>query len=193
MKKAAKLIRILTIAPLMAAGMLILLFFTKPEILGGLPSFWCAILFLTVLPILAYPMQPLFPHYRELGREGQRSLAILFAVAGYILGCVSNLFFSAGLGMWIIYLEYLLSGMGILICNKVFRLKASGHACGVAGPVVLLIYFGVPAAIFGTVLLGLVLAASLITKRHTWQQFLGGAFISVASMCLLVLIFNMIL
>ncbi len=134
MEKTAKIVRILTLAPVMACVLLVTLFFAAPEVYGRTADFVCALVFLTALPILAYPMQPLVPGFRDRGREGQRSLAMVFAVSGYVLGCLVNLFLHAPQAMWIIYLEYLLSGGLIVLFNKCFHLKASAHACGVAGP-----------------------------------------------------------
>lgn len=57
---------------------------------------------------------------------------MIFAVAGYVLGCLVCLISGAPVSQWIIYLEYLLSGLLIFGCNKLLHRKASGHACGVA-------------------------------------------------------------
>jgi hypothetical protein len=189
--RLAKGIRICTIAPVMAALLLAVLRARRPAVFGAGPSFALALLFLTVLPVLAYPLQPLFPHYRSRGREGQRDLAIVFAVAGYLLGCLCSLVLSAPRAMWVIYLEYLLSGCCIFFCSGVLHKKASGHACGIAGPFALLQYFGIHAWLPGAIVLALVLWASLRTKRHTWQQFLAGAAIPVAVLCVLRLAFGL--
>lgn len=185
MGKCAKIIRTVTVAPIMAGVMLIILFCFKPQILGNTANFVCGILFLTILPILAYPLQKWIPRYRDRGREGQRSLAMLFAVCGYIGGSIVNLFMNAPVSMWILYLEYLISGLVILLFNKCFHLRASGHACGVAGPVALLVYFGIPALIGGLVLLTATWWASLQMMRHTVWQLAGGTAIPLAVICLL--------
>lgn len=179
MDRLAKIIRICTIAPLMAFWMLLLLYYCKPAIFGGRLAFFLAVLFLTVLPTLAYPLQPLCPHFKNRGRKGQRELAMVFAVCGYVLGCAACFLWQWSVALWVIYLEYLLSGLCILVFNKAFHLKASGHACGVVGPVCLLCYFGLPALLGGLVLTLLVCWASLKLKRHTWPQLLGGSVIPV--------------
>lgn len=179
--KIAKLFRILTVAPIMALAALCSLYAANSQFFGeSVLNLALAIIFLTVLPLLAYPLQPIIPHFRGKGREGQRNLAMLFAVGGYIFGCVTNLFLNAPIQLWVIYLEYLLSGLLILIINKAFRLRASAHACGVAGPAVMLAYFGIPAAlIIGTVLYVAAFWSSLCMKRHSWQQFVGGTVIPI--------------
>lgn len=184
----AKGIRVCTIAPVMAAVMLVLLRAFRFSVLGANADFILALLFLTVLPVLAYPLQPVIPHYREKGRSGQRELAIVFAVAGYLLGCLCCAVRRASAGLWAIYLEYLLSGVCILFCAKVLHQKPSGHACGVAGPLALLQYFGIPAWGPGIFLLLAVLWASVRIKRHTWQQFAAGAAIPVAVLGVLFLV-----
>lgn len=190
MKKTAKIIRVLTLAPVMAGILLVTLFVAAPEVYGRTADFICALVFLTILPILAYPLQPLIPGYRDRGRDGQRNLAMLFAVSGYVLGCLVNLFLHAPQAMWIIYLEYLLSGGLIMLFNKCFRLKASAHACGVAGPCALLLHFHVPALVPGILALALTWWASLKMKRHTAAQLAGGTVIPIAVMCLLALLFQ---
>lgn len=190
MEKTAKVIRYITVAPVLAGITLILLYFFRTDIFESAAALLISLFFLTILPLLAYPLQRFIPPYKDRGRDGQRSLAMLFAVGGYILGSVYCLIARTGIGLWIIYLEYLLSGAVILILNKAFHLKASGHACGSAGPVALLVYFGIPALLPGLLILALTFWASLITKRHTSWQFLGGTVVSVAVLLLLRVIFG---
>ncbi len=174
----------------MALATVVTLFAVRSESFNN--NVWAlllAIFFLTVLPLLAYPLQRFIPHFKDKGREGQRNLAMLFANGGYILGCITNLFMSAPRELWIIYLEYLLSGMLILIFNKVFHLRASAHACGVIGPGVMLFFFGIhPALAVGLVLWGAALWGSIVMKRHTFPQFLGGSAIPIAMLVILQLV-----
>jgi hypothetical protein len=185
MEKTAKIIREITVAPAMALLMLIIIYIGKPDTFGSITSFICSILFLTVLPIMAYPLQKYIPGFKDRGREGQRSLAMIFAVSGYILGCIANIFLSAPKLMWIIYLEYLFSGILILIFNKCFHLSASGHACGVVGPIALLIFFGIPALLPGMFVTAGVYFSSLKIKRHNIKQLIGGTIIPVVVILLL--------
>ena len=73
-------------------------------------------------------------------------------------------------------------------CNKLLHRKASGHACGVAGPAALLIYFGVPAWIPALLVLAAVWWASLVMRRHTLGQLAGGTVIPVAVMAVIRLV-----
>ena len=114
---------------------------------------------------------------------------MIFAVAGYLLGCVSCLIFPTSPALRTVYLEYLLCGIVLLLVNKVFRRKASGHACGVTGPVLLLLYFGLyPQAAAGAALTVLTWIASIRTGRHTLPQLLAGSLISLAAMAVLAIV-----
>ena len=161
MRKVAKIVRVLTVAPIMALLMLVIMYFNKSELFGSLTNFILSIVFLTILPLLAYPFQPLIKKFKDKGREGQRTLAMIFAVAGYICGCLSALLLRAPKFVLIIYLTYLLSGALIMLFNKLFHLKASGHACGVTGPFALLVCFGQTCGYIGIPVLAAVYLASI--------------------------------
>ena len=173
----------------MALATLITLCIHDAEIFGGAYNFIIAILFLFILPVCAYPLQPFIPHFKDKGREGQRNLAMIFAVGGYVAGCITNLFLNAPVYLWMVYLDYLISGALIVIINKVFHLRASAHACGIVGPGALLCYLGVPVALIPTAILYFAaMWASIRMKRHTLWQFLGGAVIPLAVLIFLHLI-----
>lgn len=186
--KLAKFIRVISVAPIMVLPLLFILFFNDQYFFGNIINFILSIFFLTVLPLLAYPLQPLFKKYRDGGREGQRSLAIVFAVAGYIFGCISAAILRAPLNVWIIYLAYLLSGALVMIINKAFHFKASGHACGIAGPSILLVYFGQVCGLFGAAVLVAAWLSSLYMKRHTTMQFVVGTIIPFLALGVIILV-----
>lgn len=158
----------------MALLLLIELYLTKPEYFGGTLDFILVIMFLVVFPVLAYPLQPLVPGYRKKGREGQRSLAILMANIGYCFGIAAAALTAETREIWIVYLTYFISGILIMLFNKVFGIRASGHACGVAGPVLASIYFMGPAALSSLIILAAVYWASLSMKRHSMSELLAG-------------------
>lgn len=189
MKKWAYAIRIITVAPLMALVMLLVLVLRAPQTFGVPGMFWLSAFFLVVLPLLAYPLQPLIGPFKHKGREGQRTLALIFAVAGYFLGCVFAAVLGAPRGVWFIFLSYMLSGSLVALFNKVFHFRASGHACGVTGPFMLLVYFGQPAGYAGFAVLAVVWLASLAMKRHTTAQIIVGALIPFAALVILLLAF----
>lgn len=170
-------------APIMALVLLIPLYLRAPQSFGNPLSFAATIFFLAGFPMLAYPMQPLFKKFRDGGRESQRKLAMLFSVTGYIGGLIFAIATDATQNVLIIYIAYLISGSLVALTNKVLHFKASGHACGVAGPFMLLVYFGQPIGYLGFGVLAITWLASLYMKRHTWSQLLAGntiPFISLA-------------
>lgn len=188
MSKVSKFIRVLTVAPIMALLMLVIMFISNSGLFGSVINFILSIVFLTVLPLLAYPVQPLIKKFKDKGREGQRTLAMIFAVAGYVLGCLSALLLRAPKFVWIIYVTYLLSGALIMLFNKLFHLKASGHACGVTGPFAILVCFGHICGYIGIPVLAAVYWASLKMKRHTIRQLLGGTLIPVFALAVVALL-----
>ena len=162
----------------MALVMLIILYACDPAAFGSPLLFVCSAVFLTALPLLAYPLQPLFPHFRSKGREGQRNLAMIFAVAGYILGCGAAFFAHAPKRLLIVFATYLLSGVLVVAFNRLSHVRASGHACGMAGPFAMLASFGLWAAgCLGIPLLAVVWWSSLKTGRHTASQLFAGTLI----------------
>lgn len=178
----AKMIRVLTIAPVMALLTLTLLFRLRPAVFHGALPYVLSLLFLVALPVLGYPLQPFLPYFKHRGREGQRNLAMLMAMLGYIAGLVYAVAVGVTIHLLVIYLTYFLSGVGVFVFNKLFHIRASGHACGVAGPVALLVYFFGAPALGGLLLLALVFYASLQMKRHTLAQLIIGSFLSVCAL-----------
>lgn len=186
MEKTFYFIRKITVPPIFAMAFLVVIYFMKPFIFTSVWQLIGGIFFLGILPIIGYPLQKYIPYFKEKGREGQRSLAMIFCVAGYLLGTFTTFVTKASPELCMVYLEYLLSGIMMLIFNKVFHLKASGHACGIVAPVLLFAYFNmfIPAVIGGLFVIP-VLISSLKTKRHTMPQLLGGCMIS--AVCLIII------
>lgn len=191
MDKVFLTIRKITIAPVMAVLLLFVVQVRLPGVFETTSAFFAAILFLGIFPVLAYPMQKYIPSYRCKGRDGQRRLAMIFAVAGYVLGVVVVFFSHATKDATVIYLEYLFSGVQVFVFNKAFHKKISGHACGITAPVSLFIYFGLYVyAAIGIMVAALVYIASLKTKRHTFAQLVGGSIVSVAAILLICCLFG---
>lgn len=175
---AAHTLRKCTVAPLLAAGMLVFLYAVQPALFGSIGGLLRQLLFLSLFPLLAYPVQPLIPSFREKGREGQRHLAMLFAFAGYLLNVLVNLVTGTAGELARVGWVYLLSGMTILLCNRLLCLRASGHAAGVGAVIGLLALSGHPGTLAVTLpLLVLVFWASVAAKRHTLPQLISGVLI----------------
>ncbi len=189
MSKVAMFIRKITIPPVFAVVLLLSVYLSYPETVGSVWHVISGVVFLAILPVLAYPLQKYIPGFKDKGRDGQRSLAMLFSFAGYLLGTILALILSAPQIVKIIYLEYLFCGITMLVFNKAFKLKASGHACGVIGPMLLMVYFKlyIPAAVCALFAIP-VFIASIYTKRHTLLQLLGGSLIPLAMLVIVHLI-----
>lgn len=76
----AKIVRVITVAPFMAALMLTVIWFTRPDSYLGFGHYLYALCVLTVFPLLSYPVSAIIPALRKKGRDGQRNLAIVFSV-----------------------------------------------------------------------------------------------------------------
>ena len=188
----AKAVRVATTAPIMAAALVALLYFLRPGSFLNAAHAWLTVTFLSILPVMAYPVSYLVPALRKKGRDGQRSLAIVFSVIGYILGCALCFVFGGAQIEKLIFLTYTFSGALIALCSGAFHFKASGHACGVAGPIAALVCCLGPVWLLCGLLLAAVYWSSLKLRRHTLPQLLGGTVIPVASMVVSALILGII-
>ena len=181
MTKIQKIIRILTVAPIMALLTLCILYLSSPSIFGSPFFFIVGIICLTIFPLLAYPLQPLIPVIKDQGRIGQRNLAIVMAVLGYIASVIVAVVKHAPQSVWLIFLSYLISGLLIQFFTVVIKQKASGHACGVTGPICLLVYF---LGVWWLLLIPLLLFVCVISYRsgrHTKLELSLGVLVGVLS------------
>ena len=189
--KIAHAVRIISIPPVMVGILLVLLYTLREDVMVTPWEMVASLLGLTVLPILAYPVSVMIPATRKKGREGQRSLAMYFSTVGYVAVFVYGLIASVGTGLMHIYAGYLFSVVIILVSNKVFKVRVSGHACSVSGPLVYSGYFlGIWGIVVGVVCWGIILWASLVMKRHTFKEFLLGTLTCLVSFTVGWLIFH---
>ena len=185
--KAALAIRIITLPPIIAGILVSLLYFLLPGSFG-LMEYILSLVFLVVLPLLGYPLQRFIPGFKDKGREGQRNLALIMSIVGYIAGFIVALCTNVSGILFIVYLTYLISGALLILFNKGFKIKASGHAGGFAGPLTVAICLISSWFYFGLAVLALVFWASLKMKRHTLSQLIIGSFIPVAAFFVSVLL-----
>lgn len=189
--KIAHAIRIISVPPVMVGILLVLLFTLRDDVIVTAADMAASLLGLTILPILAYPVSFAVPAIRKKGREGQRTLAMYFSTVGYVAVFVYGLIASVGTGLMHIYAGYLFSVVIILVSNKVFKVRVSGHACSVSGPLVYSGYFlGVWGIVVGAACWGAILWASLAMKRHTFKEFLLGTLTCLVSFTVGWLIFH---
>ena len=139
-EKGVKLIRILTIPPVMVTVLFLILYYNKRELFSGASELAVMIVLLGLFPVLAYPIQSIIPKWRNGGRECQRKLAFIMSIIGYTAAFAWFFFYKAGQEILLICSTYFLSVVILAVCN-LLHFKASGHACSVTGPFVLLLYF----------------------------------------------------
>lgn len=178
----ARFIRIVSVPPVMVAGILTALARTTDTIFYSPTEAVSAIVFLAVVPLLAYPLSLLLPRIRKRGREGQRDLAFALSAAGYAGGWVYGYLTHAAPALMAIFTAYLFSVLLLLIFNKLLFLRASGHASSITGPILLSVWFIggwiIPAAL---ALYALIFWASVSSGRHTQKEFLTGTALCVAA------------
>ena len=171
----AKFIRTVTIPPIMVSLLLLVLYICKSGIFSNIYELLLSVLFLAVIPIAAYPLQPLIPKYKDKGREGQRNLAFILSFSGYIAAVLYGIFARTTKELLLIFVTYFLSVIILLFFNKVIKFRSSGHACSISGPLVFFIYFmGWVTLIPCCILFALICWASLVLKRHTVKELIGG-------------------
>lgn len=178
MEKCFYFIRKITVPPVFAVLFLVTTYYVRPDYFGNIYQLVFGLIFLGILPVLGYPLQKYIPHFREKGREGQRTLAMIFSMAGYLAGTAVAYVCKVRSELKVTYFLYLLVGIVMFVFNKAFHLKASGHACGITAPVLLSVKFKMPVcAVVGLVLAFPVMVSSVKTKRHTVKQLIGGCII----------------
>lgn len=192
--KFAKIISVITVVPIYALIICLTLFFSTNGVFGG-SGLW---LFLTLLsigiiPALAYPISYIVPKIKAKGRDGQRKLAFIMGLVGFLTGLVFVLTLNPPKGVSFILVTYALSGFVLAFFNKVIHIKASGHSCGVTAPSCFLIFFlGLP-SIPILLVLPIVYYSRLKMGRHTLSQLIWGSVVSLVSMAISYLIFYVIL
>lgn len=188
--KISKIISVISVAPLAALYVLTALYFHDKAIFGG-NALWyvISIFFLTIMPLSAYLLEHILPAYKNAGREGERKLAFIMCVVGYILGTIVSFVFHAPVLVKMVFVSYLASGGILAIVNSLIRFKASGHACGVAGPFVVLFYFWGAKIWYIIITLVPVFWARLRMGRHTLKELISGAVIGMGATALTIAAF----
>lgn len=192
MQKLAKVLRVVTLPPIMALLSFTIIFLVKPDIFGSWVHYFLSLVFLVIFPLFAYPLQLFLPPFKNQGRKGQRNLAIIMSILGYVFSVGYAFVFHVPLGLKELLLSYLISGALVGLISKATNVKASGHACGVAGPIVYLIYFLGWWYVFGVLLLLIVCWASIKTKRHNRKEFLFGSMIPLLGFSLAVFMLTLV-
>ena len=182
-QKFAQAVRILTTPPVFSALMCTLLYVIVPGSFASLGHYLLAIVCLSLLPVLAYPVSYLIPALRRGGRKTQRNLALVFSVLGYLIGFLAAVLDGGAAMEKVVFGTYLISGTTLAVCT-LLHFKASGHTCGCSGPIALLAMFVSPWFLLGYPLLTPIVWASKRLGRHSTSQLVIGAVIPVVMLLL---------
>lgn len=182
---AAKIIRVVTVPPVMVTSLIGILAWKRGDMFLNAAQAWIPILCLGIIPVLAYPCEKLLSGREKTDREKQRNMAFLFTLIGYTAAFLWALAVHVGKELMIICLIYFLSVLLLTVCNKLLHIRASGHACSVTAPLIMLIYLVdwrlvVPCLVLAV----LVVWSSLYLKRHTKHDLaVGGAICILSFLC----------
>ncbi len=186
MKTFAKIIRILTVSPIMALMLCLVLYFDKNINFASLSMFFVCIACLCVLPVVAYPVEKCTHIFAKISgqnsqRQCERKLAICFSILGYIILTIVCFATNQSSVLKQMSLTYLFSGILIFVFSVIIKINASGHVCGVVGPIVFLTHFVSLYFLFLLLLLVPVCWGSLKLARHSKLELLCGGIIPVVS------------
>ena len=146
-----------------------------------------------IVPTLGYPLCFAVPKLRAGGRETERKMAFIMTGLGYALLLVPTLLCGFSKQLKIVCITYVLSVIILMFFNKVIKLKASGHACGVFGPLLIFVYVGgAPMLVPCLAVLALMAWSSLRLGRHTPKELVLGGCCSAAALVITATVFKFI-
>jgi len=178
----AKIIRVITVPPVLVLALILILYGTNRNIFNSAWDVTAAIVTLGIIPITAYPLQKILPEFRNKGRDGQRKLAFITNLIGYSLAVVWGVAAKTSKDFLLIVLTYFLAVVILTVFNKFLHIRASGHACSITSPLIMLIYFIGWKSILPCILIAVcVVWASLKLKRHTIKELSMGALTCILS------------
>ena len=172
----AKIIRIISVPPVMITFLLVILNTTRPDIFRNNVEVLTSIILLGIVPVLAYPFQLLLSSSLEdRGRIMQRKLAFIFSLIGYATALLWAILVHTSKELLMICATYFISVVILTFFNKVLKKRASGHACSITGPLVFLIYLVDWKLIFPCLIIAmLIFWSSLYLQRHTKTDLFYG-------------------
>ena len=190
-EKLAKFISVITVVPIVALFAVTLLYANLKVQFVSIWWYIYSIFFLTLLPISAYPLQYVLPKYKNTGRTGERKLAFILAVVGYLSGIILSFALKGPVIVQKIFAAYVASGGILALINKFIKFKASGHACGISGPITLLYYFLGGPVLCLYLILPIVFWARISLGRHSFKELIAGAGVGILSTIIALSFFNL--
>ena len=182
--KLAKFIRVVAIPPTFVVILAVALYFLNPAAFRHIGDLLVTVISLALVPTLAYPLAKILPSFKAKGRASSRSLAFITSAVGYIGGTLYAFLSGATNDLKFIFGGYFVALLALTIFNKIFKLKASGHACGILGPLLYAIYFFGLAWLIPCAIVGYAVAwASVYRGSHTPKELLLGGMCAIAGFC----------
>lgn len=192
-ERIAKIIRVLSVPPIMVSMFILILAFNKSDIFRNPTEIIIMIVLLGFVPALAYVLSSIIPEVKAKGREGQRKLAFITNLLGYSMALLWVIMINVRKELLLICLMYFLSVVLLSICNKGFHFRASGHASSFTGPLILMIYFfGWKVIIPSLIIAALIVWSSIYLKRHTIKELAGGILVNIIAFILSVIIITVL-
>ena len=181
----AKIIRIISVPPIMVTFLLVILNTARPDIFRNNVEVLISIILLGIVPVLAYPFQFLSSSLEDKGRIMQRKLAFIFSLIGYATALLWAILVHTSKELLMICSTYFISVVILTFFNKVLKKRASGHACSITGPLVFLIYLVDWKLIFPCLIIAtLIFWSSLYLQRHTKTDLFYGVLSSLLAFAL---------
>ncbi len=174
----AKIVRVLTLPTLLFFALILTLYFVSHESFLVHGSVLVPLFGIGIFPLLSYPISMLLPKSIR-GRKSQRILAFTFSAIGYTVAFVLCSVWNLGDTVTLMCATYFFS-VSLLIVFNLFDIRASGHACGTAGPLLFLCYNVGFICIIPCIVLYILSAwASVRLSRHTPKEFFFGTICAV--------------
>ena len=190
MKRLAKIIRGITVPPVLVSALFLLLYFFEDNVIPTIADLAFSLLFLALVPVLAYPLQAIVPAFRPGGQKMMRRLAFILSIMGYTAALTVSLVRGAVPNLVYIDAVYLCSVALLTALNVCTPWHASGHACSIVGPIALLACFMRWGALaVGGVVAALSFWSSVYLGRHTVREYLLGAVTPLLSAALMYPVF----
>jgi len=193
MNKVAKIVRIITVAPICAFILCTTLLVKDSSIYSSIFMYLACIFCLCIVPSISYLVERKFHLYNKFcpdldPRSAERKLAIWFSTISYIILAVVVLLTHQSDILKEMVLTYTFSGAFIFLFSIIIHINPSGHICGFIGPVAFLSYSVSWWNLLFLPLIYFVVWSSLKLKRHTVLQLILGGIIPVVSLLLAILI-----
>lgn len=190
-EKIAKVIRVVTVPPIVILIMLSILFCSFGEEFATAGEFVMVVIFLSFVPSFSYLLAKIRKGTSENTREGQRNMAFILNFGGYLLALIIGKSIGCSEMLMCVLVSFFLAVMVLTFLNKVCKIRASGHACSCVLPYLFLSYwFRDLTALICIIFYVIEFWASIKLKRHTVSEFIAGSIIAFVAFGLAVLYFG---